>query len=407
MSEIKVFCSYTAMCDVEKFVENPRNDNRHKDEHVDLLAKVFKARGIRHPIIVSNRSGFIVAGHLRLLAAKKLGIEKYPVDMQDFENEAEEYQFLSSDNNVARYAEFDDHKFIENLKELKFDLNEIDFEELGLLDFEIPEVEQCESMGDEDSVPEIPKDATTKLGDVWLLGNHRVMCGDSTMIDSVDKLMNGEKADMVFTDPPYGAGFNIKNDKPDEFEDVFKNSMSNCSVHCDSTFLICCYYSCIAEFIVHMRSLSYIFNEKVVWVKNLFGQGKVFHRKHEDILFFSRANHSKSFRNKHDDAIEFDSVRNFMGSKNAVEAVGHPTQKPVELIEYVMKPFLSKTKRVLDPFLGSGSTLIACEKTKRKCYGMELDPKYCDVIVKRWQEYTGKNATLEITGEKFDDLVID
>jgi len=100
MSEIKVFCSYTAMCDVEKFVENPRNDNRHRDEHVDLLAKVFSARGIRHPIIISKKSGFIVAGHLRLLAAQKLGLEKYPVDMQDFENEAEEYQFLTTDNNV-------------------------------------------------------------------------------------------------------------------------------------------------------------------------------------------------------------------------------------------------------------------------------------------------------------------
>ena len=140
MSEVKVFCSHTKMWDLEKFIENPRNDNRHKDEHVDLLAKVFSARGIRHPIIISKKSGFIVAGHLRLLAAQKLGLEKYPVDMQDFENEAEEYKFLSSDNNVSRYAEFDKEKFKLNLEELEIDIDEIDIEEIGLLDFDIEKV---------------------------------------------------------------------------------------------------------------------------------------------------------------------------------------------------------------------------------------------------------------------------
>ena len=128
------------MYQLEKLIPNPRNDNKHEDKHVDLLAKVIKARGIRHPIIVSKRSGFIVAGHLRRLAAIKLGLEEFPVDIQDFENEADEYAFLSSDNNVARYAEFDQEKFIENLEELE--MKDLDFEELGLIDFSLSKVEE-------------------------------------------------------------------------------------------------------------------------------------------------------------------------------------------------------------------------------------------------------------------------
>lgn len=185
---MEVKCAYTNLVELEKLVVNPRNDNQHKAEHVELLAKVLKFNGIRHPIIVSKRSGFIVAGHLRLLAASKLELNEFPVDYQDFENESDEYRFLSSDNNVARYAELDNEKLIDNLKDLDIELEDFDFGEIGLIDFELPQVEvigEC----DEDAVPEVRHDPVTKRGDVWLLGNHRVMCGDSTMIDDVSRLM--------------------------------------------------------------------------------------------------------------------------------------------------------------------------------------------------------------------------
>ena len=135
---MEIKCKYSEIVSLEKLVENPRNDNKHKQEHAELLAKVMKVRGIRHPIIVSKRSGFIVAGHLRLSAAKILGLNEFPIDLQDFENEADEYAFLTSDNNVARYAEIDQEKFKLNLEELDFNLEEVDFGEFGLLDFEIP-----------------------------------------------------------------------------------------------------------------------------------------------------------------------------------------------------------------------------------------------------------------------------
>lgn len=152
MEKVKVFCSHSDMWDLEKLVPNPRNDNKHRQEHIELLSKVFTARGIRHPIIVSKKSGFIVAGHLRLLAAEFLELKDYPVDVQDFENEAEEYQFLTSDNNVARYAEFDDQKFIENLKDLDFDLFDLEIADFGLIDFDfMPDIDNKDSDNDDNS----------------------------------------------------------------------------------------------------------------------------------------------------------------------------------------------------------------------------------------------------------------
>jgi len=141
MDTDNIKCSYSELYPLEKLIPNPRNDNQHTEKHAQLLAKVMSARGVRHPIIVSKNSGFIVAGHLRLLAAKLNNYESYPVDIQEFDNEAEEYAFLSSDNNVARYAEFDQAKFLTNLEELDYTLEELDFEDLGLLDFKLPDFE--------------------------------------------------------------------------------------------------------------------------------------------------------------------------------------------------------------------------------------------------------------------------
>jgi hypothetical protein len=147
MSDIPVKCSFSKMELLEKLIPNPRNDNRHQPKHAEALAKIMRARGIRHPIIVSKRSGFIIAGHLRLEAARVLGLEEYPIDLQDFENDADEYAFLSADNNISRYAEFDKDKFLDNLKELEIDLESFDFEEVGLIDFQLPEIVEDDDPG--------------------------------------------------------------------------------------------------------------------------------------------------------------------------------------------------------------------------------------------------------------------
>lgn len=146
---MKIHCAYTELWALDKFVENPKNDNDHKKEHAELLAKFMSVRGVRHPIIVSKRSGFIVAGHLRLMAAHILGLEEYPVDLQDFENEADEYAFLSGDNNIARYAEFNESKFLSNLEELNLDLETIDYQEFGFLDFDFLKLDKIEEEKDD------------------------------------------------------------------------------------------------------------------------------------------------------------------------------------------------------------------------------------------------------------------
>ena len=201
--------------------------------------------------------------------------------------------------------------------------------------------------------------------------------------------MNGEKADMVFTDPPYGMNFDIKNDD-DNFKQVFVDAVTNMYAFSKKeNWYICGNFRCLSFFHLEIEKLGLELYEKIVWVKNLYGQGKLYNRMHEDILFAGSGSFYKV--DKDVDVWSEDSVRNFMGSKNANEAVGHPTQKPVNLVQRAIKNSSKNEDIVMDLFLGSGSTLIASEKTGRICYGMELDPKYVDVIVQRYVDYTGNN----------------
>lgn len=400
--------------DLETLVPNPKNDNKHKEEHVDLLAKVMKARGVRHPIIVSKRSGFIVAGHLRLAAARKLGLNKYPVEEQEFKSEADEYAFLTSDNNVARYAELDEVKMLENLKGLDVDVETLDFEELGLLDFEVPEVEVLPE-GNEDATPELTPDPVSKRGDVWLLGPHRVLCGDSTLFDDVEKLMAGQKAVLVHTDPPYNVDYDqanrpkpgtkdlgkIENDKlnDSDFLEFLTNAYGNAYLFTSENSTMYSWYASseTLSFYPALKESGWSFNQLLVWKKPmLLGRSK-YQWAHEPCLFAIKGSpHFTKDRTK-------TTVWDFGGydkSKNV-----HPTQKPVFIPEEAINNSSKKNDLVLDLFLGSGSTLIACEKNKRTCYGLELEPSYVDVIVKRWQEYTGKDATLEATGQTFNELL--
>lgn len=386
MEEVEIKCSYSELKDIVSLTPNPRNTNNHPENQIKLLSKIIKARGFRHPIIVSKRSGFIVAGHGRVEAAKLLGLQEVPVDLQDFENEADEYAFLEADNHIARYAEFDKGKFLENIKELNYNPYDFDFKEFGLLDFELPPIESIEAGQDEDDVPEPPPKPITKLGDVWLLGNHRVMCGDSTMIDDVEKLMNGEKVDMVFTDPPYGMSAVSSSGvlKKKYSSDIMGDSDTNSAR--DSFNL----------------SISKFPNaHQVWWGANYYCE---FLPGSEGWIVWDKNNGQSDQTDCELAWTNFRSVvRQFTHSSEKTNRV-HPTQKPVSLIEWTWERFKCDPSIILDLFLGSGSTLIACEKTNRKCYGMELDERYCDVIIKRWEKFTGKDAILEGTGETYKEL---
>jgi DNA modification methylase len=368
------------LVDIDSLVPNPDNNNRHSIEQLERLSKIIKHNGFRNPLIVSNRSGFMIAGHGRLEAAKKLGFKEVPVVFQDFKNEAEEYQYMTADNEIARWAELDKHAVYTKLEALP----EIDIDLLGIEDFEI-EVEKVEPQADEDDVPEVKHEPVTKRGDVWLLGKHRVMCGDSTMIDDVDKLMNGEIPCFVHTDPPYGmnavskSGVLSKNYDSDilgdDNTDVAKNAFTliyNMYPKAKHIWWGANYYC---------SSLPDSENW-IVWDKNNGGADQA-----DCELAWG------NFRTV---------VRMFKQSSEKKDRV-HPTQKPVSLIDWFLesKRFKLEPKLIADFFGGSGSTLISSDKNRIPCRVMEFDPKYCDVIINRWQNYTGKKAVLESTGEEY------
>lgn len=373
---MKFDCKYDAMLEIEKIVRHPRNNNMHPIEQIEAFQRIISKKGVwRIPLIISKKSGFLVAGHLRLTVAESMGLERLPVVYQDFESEADEYQFLTFDNEIARWAKLDRHEVHLALEEIEG----LELDDLGIQGFEIQEIKQVEG---EDDAPEIDETKTiSTLGDIWILGNHRVMCGDSTVITHVEKLMDGQKADMVFTDPPYGMDYSGRGK---DTSNKIKGDTGNVARFYD---------------VLHYAPEVYLWGRPqnwddlpkepratIVWKKNNFGMGKGYRSQYELCFYYGA----------------------FLGSDSNVWEVNkdvkyqHPTQKPVALCERAIKN--SKPHNVLDLFLGSGSTLIACEKTNRKCYGMELDPKYVDVIIKRWQDFTGKEAVY-INGKKFNEYL--
>lgn len=391
------------MVDIHKIQPNPKNANKHTPEQIARLEKLIDYQGFRNPLIVSNRTGFLLAGHGRLEAAQNLKMDKLPVIYQDFENEAQEYAYLVSDNEIARWASLDLDAVYEDIKDL-----DLDIEMLAIEDFTLPEIEELDPQTDEDEVPEV-EHPITRRGDIWLLGKHRLMCGDSTMIDDVEKLMNGEKADMVFTDPPYGmklnADFsgmdskfkgssggneysNIKGDHED-FNDDFINNIFGYFGYCKEIFLWG------ADYYAHLLDNR---NEGswVVWDKRL--------QESSDKMYGSCFELCWS-KNKHKRDIARIKWAGIFGMETQdTKKRCHPTQKPIELTDWFFEKWCEKLVKCVDLFLGSGSTLISCEKNNKKCFGMELDEKYCDVIINRWQNYTGKKAVLESTGELYNDL---
>lgn len=377
-----ISCSYTDLKDPLHLVPHPKNPNKHDKEQIDLLARLISFYGFRHPIIVSNRTGFIVAGHGRLEAAKKLGLKEVPVDYQDFTDDAQEYGFLVADNAIAGWSELDLAKINVDFVDLGPDF---DVDMLGIKDFQIEPIDKLEPGCDEDEVPE-HVEPKTKLGDVYKLGNHRLICGDSTSIDAVEKLMNGEKADMVFTDPPYGIGYddtkhkNYHGYKASNFgiikgDDKEFNWLDFQWLEQGEQIWFGANYYCKQ---LPQSGSWYVWDKKTEAMQQ---NGMLFTNDFE--IAWSKKKHKQEICRK----IWAGAI-----NKEKGESRLHPTQKPIGLIEWFFERI--KGEKVIDLFGGSGSTLIACEKTNRKCFMMELDPHYCDVIVARWEKYTGQKAEL-------------
>ena len=380
---------------VKDLKRKEKNRNHHPQEQIDRLAELIKYHGFRNPVIVSNQSGEIVAGNGRFLAAIRAGLKEIPVIFQDFDSPEAEYSYHVADNGISLWAELDMAGINSDIGDLgpDFDINM-----LGIQDFTL-DVAEKDFEGDPDEVPEVV-DPVAKLGQIYKLGEHRLMCGDSTDEATVSDLMDGEKADMVFTDPPYNLQEHGQTKRTNKTEskrqdfgdwdvgfdpltvlpiiDQFTKEDSHRFV-CTSSYL----FGVIHDWFVKLGDKT----NYIVWVKNnpMPSLSKSTFVQATELVVHSRKGKTEF---KYPSG---SNLPNVVTGNVEPHVSGHPSQKPIYFIEY----FLSPTNgSVLDLFGGSGSTLIACEKTNRKCFMMELDPHYVDVIIARWEKFTGKKAEL-------------
>lgn len=386
---------------------NPAKYNPRKitDKELSGLTESIKKFGFIDPVIMNIRGGknILVGGHQRLRVAEILKIKEIPVVEVDL-SISEEKALNVALNSPTLSGKYDEEILSGLLDEIKIDLPEL-FDDLNFGDFDIP-VEQCEGHTDQDAVPEVQPDPITKRGDVWLLGKHRLMCGDSTMIDDVMKLMNGEMADMIHTDPPYNIAYEggskkrekIANDELEDFNGFLADIYTNYFAVSKPGAAIYVWHASSEthNFIIEFINAGFLFKSYIVWNKNnsTFGRSD-YHWKHEPCLYGWNGSGSHKWHGDRKQTTVWDIDR-------PSKSEAHPTMKPIDLC---VKPIENSSKAdalVIDFFLGSGSTLIACEKLKRRCYGLELSERYCDVIIKRWQDYTEKEAILESTGEAYN-----
>lgn len=398
-SGIPVFCAHDAIVPIEKVIPNPKNPNTHPAEQIKLLGRIIQAAGWRQPITVSNRSGFIVKGHGRLLAAKKAGLTEVPVDYQEYANEAEEYADLIADNRLAELSEIDTELLADIFQDI--DLSEIPAELTGYTESEINALtaaladELDETVSEEVPVPET-KEIVTKPGDIWILGRHRVMCGDCTNKDHREKLLDGATPQILLTDPPYCSGgfqesgrssgsigtitkYKYEKRTPTIANDMLSTRGYQALIKQAITGIPCV----VAYIFTDWRMWLYLFDlvegsgfgvrSMIVWNKKAIGMGSGWRSQHELIMFAHRT------KTQFDNTKGYGNVLECSRSGNDL----HPTQKPVELIEMLLDN-TDWVSGVYDPFGGSGTTLIACEKMGQTAYIMELEPKYVDTIVRRF-----------------------
>jgi DNA modification methylase len=400
---------------VSDLVPYARNSRTHSDQQVGQIAASIKEWGWTVPVLIDPDGG-LIAGHGRIMAAQKLGIDDVPCMVAEGWTDAQKKAYVIADNKLALNAGWDDAMLKVELGEL----GDLDFD-LTLTGFDNEELaaflsDPTEGLTDEDAVPDVPAVPVTVEGDVWLLGRHRLMCGDSTSIDAVDKLMDGAKAQTLFTDPPYGDNVGglspktglervkgkglvkrdsfIANDKSiDWLEDVF--NLVPAHMEPESTKMVFFKWDKFES----IKEMAAQFGEpSAVCVWDRVRKASAFFRfqpQHEFCMHWGNQADKK-------DKSSLSNVWRVPKEQELKEL--HPTVKPIALLEPIICVTTASGRVVLDLFGGSGSTLIACQKASRECRMMELDPKYCDVIVKRWQDFTGQAATLETTGQTYDEL---
>lgn len=440
------------MVDAALLIPNPQNPNQHPKKQIELLAKIIKAQGWRAPVTVSNRSGFVVRGHGRLQAALLLGC-MVPVDRQDYESQAAEWADLIADNRIAELASIDNELLAQMLAEINDSGIDFDMELTAYTDKQLDnvladirsEAVQEDNFDTDAAAAEAADNLKTACGDIWQLGKHRLMCGDSTSQNDIDCLMAGQKAAMIFTDPPYNVNYQggtedklkIKNDNmPTKVFNNFLKSAFECmyaAVIPGAAVYVCHADSAGSNFRAALEQAGWSIRQCLVWVKNQFVLGRQDYQwQHEPILYGWRPDGSHRFFGGRKQGTVIDDDNNVViqddGDNKLINITieteqlvirakeaeiiskaddrlmttwrfekpsrngEHPTMKPIQLCARAIQNSSQPHEIVLDCFGGSGSTLMAAEQTGRICYCMELDPVYVDVIIKRWENYTGQQA---------------
>lgn len=395
---------------IENIKPYKKNAKKHPKKQIQQIANSIKEFGFNQPLVL-DKNNEIIVGHGRLEGAKLLGMEEVPVIYKENLTEKQVKAYRLADNKLNE-SDWEMELVIEELKGLE---NEGLVELTGFDKDLLLEVDEKD-----DIVPEVPEDPKSKLGDIYQLGEHRLMCGDSTKVEDMANLMDGKKANMVFTDPPYnvdykGAAGKIKNDKFNSNKEFYQFLYD--SIFAMKQHVVGDVYIAMSSSEIHTLQKAFIdcgghWSTFIIWIKDKFTLGRSnYQRQYEPILYgwFEGSSHYWSGKRNLGDIVEENMREDLDGSvwlKVQDDEIGtniwrekkpdhnkeHPTMKPVNLLlRGIVNSSLPKNI-VLDPFLGSGSTLIACEKSNRICYGMELDPKYVDVIIKRWEDYTGKKA---------------
>lgn len=377
-----------------------RNAKKHDDSQIAKLAGSIKEFGFNNPVLIDKDNG-IIAGHGRIMAAQKLGLENVPCIRLGHLTDTQRRAYILADNRLAEIGGGWDEEMLKlelaELAALDFDISEIGFGAEDLAELEMVEVE---GNTDPDEVPEPPTDPVTVLGDVWVLGNHRLMCGDSTSTDAVEKLMDGEKPDMVFTDPPYGINI-VSGGKVGG--DSLAKTGTYAPVAGDDSIDVA------VEAIQLIATLGA--KVEIIWGGNYYASSLpnsscwIVWDKRDAMAGNNFADCELAWTNQGTAVRKFAHTWSGMikASEHGQKRV-HPTQKPVALAAWCFDQYGAECASILDLFGGSGSTLIACEQKSKAGYIMELSPKYCDVIVKRWQDFTGKKAIHESSGKTFDEL---
>ena len=383
------------------------NSRTHSEEQITQLISSIKEFGFTNPILLSPDNS-IIAGHGRLQAVKRLGYEEVPCIIISGLTKTQIKALIIADNQLALNAGWDLEKLsveVEGLQDEDFNIDILGFNNDFIKDL----LKKDEGLTDQDAVPEAKLNAKSKLGDIWLLGKHKLMCGDSTTQD-VLKLFKEQKADLYLTDPPYNVNYEgktkdkltIKNDKQDDetfklfLTDAFTNAFNVLKL--GASFYI---WHSDSEGLVFRKSLidsGFKLRQTLIWAKNSMVMGRQdYHWQHEPCLYGWKEGSSHSWYSdrKQTTLLNFD---------RPTASKLHPTMKPVELMSYLIKNSSKQEDIIFDSFLGSGTTIISCEILQRICYGLEFDPIYCDVILDRWQQFTGKEAIHEQSGKTYNSI---